>query len=444
MKKFFNLQRFAKKISLTSGADNYENKTSNRIIYALGGSDAVTNYANKVTIFGGAGDDNIKNDGSYLGINGGDSVKISGGAGKDSVENYEGDSVSIDGGKGVDYLKTWWSDHVTIAGGTGSDSIQLGAYESLESATAKNTVIKYASGDGNDTVFGFDSNDTLYITKGTYSTSVKGDNFIVTVGKQKIILKNAAYEKIIIKNSSGELDVYNDWKTKTVSDFTNTANDVTLKSAKAGSYITNCGDNVSIKGNNGADEIHNSGNNATIFGGKGKDIIASSGNYCSISAGAGNDQIGSASIGNYNTINGGKGNDYISMLDYYDENLGIEHDSYQTVVQYASGDGKDTIRGFNSDDTLQITSGTYSAASNSDNNVIIKVGKGSITLLNATDQDIFITGADGTTTKHYFSSTSANLSELVTEKNLSSLGDFETKNFENLAAENNLITFADK
>ena len=453
MKNFFNLQLFATKISLTSGNDTLSNQTANRIIYALGGKDSVENYYNtsKVTIFGGAGNDTITNHS--------DKVKMSGGTGKDTLLNYEGNYLTLDGGAGNDWIETRESDHVTITGGKGNDSIHL-YYYGLYSQFAKNTVIKYASGDGNDTIFGFDSNDTLHITSGSYSTSVKGGDYIVTVGKRKIILKDAIAgdeQKIIIKNSSGELDIYNDWKTKTsISGGTYTANNVTLKTAKSGSYITNYGDNVKIVGNNGVDEISNGGNNVTISGGKGKDVITSSGDYCSISGGAGNDQIGGTSIGNYATVNGGKGNDYISMIDYYDGSMVMTHSSYKDVFQYANGDGKDTIRGFNSDDTLKITSGTYSASVNSDsNNVIIKVGKGSITLLDALGQDIYITDADGNTTKHYFptADSSANISELLTENNFMAaddlsqivennlVADFESSATEKISAEN-LITYA--
>ena len=480
-RKFFNLQRFAKKISLTSGADNYENKTANRIIYALGGKDTVENYASKVTISGGNGNDSIVSYGqSYHGqgnnvsiaggagadslYNYGNKVKMFGGAGKDYIYNYEAETVTIDGGAADDQIKTWYTDHVTITGGKGNDSIQLGSFMYYGAGTAKNTVIKYASGDGNDTIYGFDSNDTLHITSGNYSTSIKGDDFIVTVGKQKITLKDAVAgdeQKVIIKNSSGELDIYNDWKTKTsISKGSYSANNVTLKAAKSVSEITNYGDNVRIVGNNGVDGILNGGNNVTISGGKGNDVINSGGDYCSISGGAGNDKIGESGIGNYVTVNGGKGNDYISMIDAYDGSMVMTHSSYKDVVQYANGDGKDTIRGFNSDDTLKITSGTYSASVNSNsNNVIIKVGKGSITLLDARGQDIYITDANGKTTKHYFPTldSSANISELLTENdfatannlsaivenNLSAVSEIQTNNFETLTQEN-LITYAEK
>ena len=432
----------ASKKNLTKKADNYSNSTSNKIIYALAGNDSVENYAEKVTIFGGAGNDSLYNYGNK--------VKIFGEAGKDYIYNYSADTVTIDGGAADDKIHTYETDHVTITGGKGNDSIQLGGYDYIGAGTAKNTVLKYASGDGNDTIFGFDSNDTLHITSGTYKTSVKGNDFIVTVGKQKIILKNAVgsdLEKVIIKNSKGKLDIYQDWKTKTLENATVSANNVTIKAPKSGSYITNYGDKVNFIGNAGSDTFINYGNNATISGGKGKDTIYSGGNYVSISGGAGDDEIGGTSIGNYSTVNGGKGNDYISM-----------YDSYKTVIQYANGDGKDTIRGFNSDDTIKITSGTYSATSNSDGDVIIKVGKGSITLKNATGQNIYITGADGKTSKKFFPTVSSS-SELFAEENNFATADnlgaivknnlsaadytLETQNFKNLTQEN-LITFSEK
>lgn len=69
-------------------------------------------------------------------------------------------------------------------------------------------VIQYASGDGNDTITGFNSTDTLHITKGSYKTKVSGNDVIVTVGKGKITLKNAKGQQISIKDSSGKVKTY--------------------------------------------------------------------------------------------------------------------------------------------------------------------------------------------------------------------------------------------
>ncbi len=82
---------------------------------------------------------------------------------------------------------------MTISGGKGNDRFELLFYP-------KNNLIQYASGDGNDTVDGFDSDDILHITKGSYEVSTKNNDVIVTVGKGKIILKDAVGEEISIKN----------------------------------------------------------------------------------------------------------------------------------------------------------------------------------------------------------------------------------------------------
>ena len=63
-------------------------------------------------------------------------------------------------------------------------------------------MINYASGDGNDTIFGFNSDDTLNITNGYYSTEIINSDVIVTVENGSICLKDAADKNISIKNSN--------------------------------------------------------------------------------------------------------------------------------------------------------------------------------------------------------------------------------------------------
>ena len=87
-------------------------------------------------------------------------------------------------------------DNITIIGGKGYDSINI---------NGKNNLIQYALGDNNDTVIGFNTDDTLQITKGSYSAKVSGNDVIVTVGKGKITLKDVAGQEISIKNSKGKV-----------------------------------------------------------------------------------------------------------------------------------------------------------------------------------------------------------------------------------------------
>lgn len=265
MKKFFSLQRFSKKVNLTKKDDTYSNTAENVVVKALAGNDSISNSGNYVTVSGGADNDTIRNNGSHVSLAGdagndyisyytsyyssvvsssgyyvtlsggtgndtiystgniakvdggtgddsirstGNDATVSGGKGNDTIYNSGGYDSSIDGGAGNDYI---YSSHhysysssvssnsyyTTLSGGKGNDIIQI------EGENHKNT-LKYASGDGNDIVLGFNSDDTLHITKGNYSVKTDENDVIVTVGKGKITLKGAAGQKLSITNSKGK------------------------------------------------------------------------------------------------------------------------------------------------------------------------------------------------------------------------------------------------
>lgn len=70
---------------------------------------------------------------------------------------------------------------------------------------------------------------------------------------------------------------------------------------------------------------------------------------------------------------------------YYDEG------NYRSIYQYANGDGADVINGFTKYDKIEITGSNYSTITSGDD-IIIKVGNGSITLKDAKDIDLNING----------------------------------------------------
>ena len=205
-----------------------------------------------------------------------------------------------------------------------------------------------------------------------------------------------------------------------------------------------------LNGDSGNDEIFIEGsNNITMNGGSGDDTLKY--NYSentSLNGNAGNDYIVSYYSGN-STISGGTGNDTIEFTSY----------AVNSLIKYASGDGKDIIYGFNSDDTLHITKGSYKVKT-SGNDLIVKVGKGSVTLKNAVGKSISIKNSKGKVTTKYYGYSSSQTAELfaennfVTSDNLSeitknnltptALEKIPTQNFENLTQKNNLITFAEK
>ena len=117
--------------------------------------------------------------------------------GNDTIENHRrGSNSYIDGGESDDNIYNI-GENVTIIGGVGNDKISLSSY-------AENVLIKYASGDGNDIIYGFKDNSTLSIG-GSYSSQTSGDNIIVTVDDGKISLVGAAgLEAVSAVNIIGE------------------------------------------------------------------------------------------------------------------------------------------------------------------------------------------------------------------------------------------------
>ena len=125
---------------------------------------------------------------------------MNGGNGNDFICNYqEGENVSINGG-----------DYVTVNGGAGNDSIILArvriAYADYSNPS---TVIEYSSGDGDDTITGFDANDTLSIA-GSYTRSTVDNDVIFSVGNGSITLKDAKGKTINIDSTPLSLLVTTD------------------------------------------------------------------------------------------------------------------------------------------------------------------------------------------------------------------------------------------
>ena len=285
----------------------------------------------------------------------GDNVSLNGSAKGDFMVN-ERDRDAIDSGAGNDTIINR-GDHVTLSGGKDNDQIIL-AYDSSK------TLIKYATGDGNDTITGFNSTSTLRVS-GSYSTQVSGNDVLVKVGSGKITLKNvyATANRIHINGNTTSLAR----KTITLSGYDNVVSR----------------DSISVVGSAQEDWINVYGDRVTINSGKGDDHIYNDGDHVSINAGAGNDLI---------------------YLDY---------DAEDNVIVYNSGDGNDSVSGFDSNDTLKIAASSYSTKK-SGSNVIVTVGTGKITLAGAaTLSSVHINkisssgGSTSSTTKTVTNSTSS-------------------------------------
>ena len=121
-------------------------------------------------------------------------IQIYGGGGNDSIKNTATNST-INGGAGADEILNS-GRNVTITAGAGNDSIQLtaGSYQ----------LVAYNTGDGRDTVWGFNTSDTLEIGggSGTYSTSTEGNDLLVNVGNGSVRLIDCADTSVRIRGNN--------------------------------------------------------------------------------------------------------------------------------------------------------------------------------------------------------------------------------------------------
>ena len=156
-------------------------------------------------------------------------------------------------------------DGATIQALAGKDTIENSGSDVLINAGAGNdliynrgdkTVFEYKSGDGNDSIEGFNSTSTLKIGNGTgtYSTQVSGSDIIVTVGDGNITLKNAAkLETVQIEGVYGET--------------------LLITGTNGADKINNTLDGATIQALAGNDTIENTCSDVTIYGGKGNDTF---------------------------------------------------------------------------------------------------------------------------------------------------------------------------
>ena len=315
-------------------------------------------------------------------------------------------------------------NNVTISGGAGDDKINL-------DSTSKKAVIKYASGDGNDTISGYNLSDMISLTSGSVTgVSVSGNDLILKIGTGSIRLTDSKtanvngtiYGESNTIGTSGNDNITNVKSNVTINGYSgndsieNSGANVSINTGEGNNTIKNYGSNATIKTGTGSNHIYNyesgtkvlgnatsdslniQGASVSVESGAGKDYIYLNNNsfggaYVTINAGADNDSI----IGRFgdSSILGGAGDDLVSMTGDVDRGTisagtGLDTvymDNYdgRNMIQYTSGDGNDIIYYFNRYDTLKIGNGstdTYSKATVG-SDIHVSVGNGVITLKNA-------------------------------------------------------------
>ncbi|MBQ6297517.1 MAG: hypothetical protein IJK81_07470 [Selenomonadaceae bacterium] len=299
------------------------------------GNNTITNSGAYVTINGKSGNDSISNTGKYVSIlsanndkiinygdnvtiesvyisndyqtsitNSGINVSIKGDDGNNIVVNTSaGSNAIIETGKGNDtitnsgasaYINGEDDDDVIINTSTGSNAIILagtgndiitnsGAKVSINGGDGNDTItnsganvlIQYDG--GNDIIEGFNATSTLSISNGTatYSSQTSGQDVLVTVGDNKIVLSNAASLSAV--NISGTEKIAETWLI-TDKDNPNVVIGTASKNVDASDRTTdikitaNSLDN-SILGGKGNDTLNAGTGNNTLTGGEGANVF---------------------------------------------------------------------------------------------------------------------------------------------------------------------------
>ena len=486
------------KITAGKGDDTVYNYGGDNVKISVGnGNNSIYSPDSEyVTIIGGAGNDTINAGGNCkISVEGGDNhVDSSGsivcGTGNDYVKSYSNSTVMSGNGNDTIYLKdasnaivaagngddyighyswySWKSENTSISAGAGNDTIESSGYfnyervgyETLQGDTGDdyiqlysysfNTAIKYSYGDGNDTIFGFNGDDTLYITTPTKISTMPGgsDIYIKFDNGQVITLKDVdtgvggVGRKNIVTISGGNsgggtstdtlpsgltlksttLMASKNFKGKTI-DLTKYSKVKTLNA----SAVTQA---LKITGNKLANTISGGKGKDTIYGGAGNDSILGNAGNDKLFGDAGNDTL---SGGNDNdTLTGGKGND---------------------VFVYTKG--KDVITDYASGDKIKFSGTTIQNWTVKGKDIIFTTNQGSLTVKNGKDKEIdmvtkFSASSSAKTSSNLFAEennfvTSDNLSEIT--KNILSptaLEKIETTDVKKLTVENDLITYSEK
>ena len=265
----------------------------------------------------------------------GSGAKLTGTGKADSIRN-DGDKANINAGAGNDYI---WNE------------------------AGVNVVFQYNTGDGNDTVSGFNDTSKLSIAGGTYTSTKSGDNIIVTVGKGKISLMGAASLSAVtidgVKKTSKTLTVTNKSESPVtakasiqVIDASTRTTAVKIAGNDAANIIFGGKKNDSIRGGKGADKIYGGSGNDTLWGDAGND---------SLYGGAGNDTFiykpgeGTDKIFDYAS------GDMLKILNADGSNGSFKSSKYSggDLTLSINGGGKVIFSGVAKGDTFNINGTTY-------------------------------------------------------------------------------------
>ena len=302
-------------------------------------------------------------------------------AAEDSPYTNTESGVIIDGTSEDDRIWTHDAQNVLINGGSGNDSVQNGFSVSSALLQYSENYSTIYGGEGNDTIVNNASNTYINTGAGANIAQIGNNpgyacsNVTIEGGEGNDSIENMNGTNVLISSNAGDDTI-----------ISSGAGSVTIIGGDGQDSISSFGNSVIINGGEGNDTIDGyHASNVSINGDEGDDFITKrTGSNVTINAGTGNDTVEIWNGVSNVTIFGELGNDIISLGS---SDSGI-------LVSYTDGDGHDTVYRYHSYDILQIN-GNWSSVT-SGNNIVITVGDGSITLIDAAGSNVNITGGETT------------------------------------------------
>ena len=203
------------KISISSGKVSSKKTSGNNVIFTVGsgkisvkgGKSKLITYVDStgVNYYPAAPDNNVLvNDTTVTLLKNYAEQNFSADDYDDNIKTIDASSVARD------LVITGNAKANVILGGFGHDTIIGGKNNDTLYGSDGDDVFVYNNGDGNDLIVDYGAGDKISLASGSVkSSAVKGDDYVFTVGANKITLKNAANKSITVVNSKGAETTYN-------------------------------------------------------------------------------------------------------------------------------------------------------------------------------------------------------------------------------------------
>ncbi len=310
-----------------------DNTVDNTIISGTSANDTITNSGENVTVYGGAGDDNITNAFDVMTATSGRNALIYAGTGNDTIANAQSSNITINAGDGNDSIHNS-GEYALLNGDDGDDTIVSDSYGG----------ITINGGAGNDIL---SDNNGLNLINGD-----DGDDSISSGATDNTIYGGAGNDTILADGMS-----------------------VSVYGGDGDDFIDAKGSYLNIDGGDGNDTINisdseaigiNNGLGATVNGGAGNDVITNSSANVTMSGGAGDDTIIGGDSRDVIFYANGDGNDLAtnytagssdnSDIVYLQGDLGtIEREGGNVTVNAASGEALIIETDFSKDEAILYT-----------------------------------------------------------------------------------------